>query len=73
MLISNGWTTVEVPTPQVVVEAIMEAVRARGVPALKEPATLDRLSQCDAHAHAQINQRIAKLQDAGRLLQVNYA
>jgi hypothetical protein len=49
------------PTPNVVVEAIMLAVRERGLAALKEPATAERLKTCDAAAKAEIEQRIAKL------------
>ena len=49
------------PTPNVVVEAIMLAVRERGLVALKEPATVERLKRCDAAARAEINQRIEKL------------
>jgi hypothetical protein len=49
------------PTPNVVVEAIMLAVRERGLAALKEPATVERLERCDASARAEINQRIEKL------------
>jgi hypothetical protein len=49
------------PTPQATVDAIMYAVRARGLAALKEPATLMRLTECDADARAEINTRIAAL------------
>jgi hypothetical protein len=49
------------PTPNVVVEAIMLAVRTRGLAALKEPATVERLERCDVSARAEINQRIEKL------------
>jgi hypothetical protein len=49
------------PTPEVVVEAIMIAVRERGLAALKEPATAERLERCDAAAKAEIERRIAKL------------
>jgi hypothetical protein len=49
------------PTPEVTIEAIVYAVRERGVSALKEPENLERLSRCDEAARAQINQRIAKL------------
>jgi hypothetical protein len=49
------------PTPNVVVEAIMLTVRERGLVALKEPATVERLKRCDAAARAEINQRIEKL------------
>jgi hypothetical protein len=55
------------PTPQVVIEAVMIAVRARGIGALKEPANLDRLRRCDAQARAQINERIEKLFQQGIL------
>jgi hypothetical protein len=48
------------PTPAVVVEAVMLAVRG-GLAALKEPATVERLQRCDAVARAEINQRIQKL------------
>jgi hypothetical protein len=49
------------PTPQSTIEAVMCSVRARGVDALKEPATRERLLQCDARAKAEINRRIAAL------------
>jgi len=49
------------PTPQVTVEAVMYSVRTRGLAALKEHATIERLSRCDAAALTQIDQRIAKL------------
>jgi hypothetical protein len=47
------------PTPQV--EAVLHAVRERGLAALKEPATAERLKRCDAAARAEINERIEKL------------
>jgi len=49
------------PTPQSTIEAVMHCVRARGAEALKEPATLERLLQCDPKAKAEINRRIAAL------------
>jgi hypothetical protein len=49
------------PTPQSTIEAVMHCVRARGPDALKEPATRERLRQCDAKAKAEINRRIAAL------------
>lgn len=49
------------PTPQVTVGAICHAVRERGLAALKEPATRERLARCDAAALAQIDQRISRL------------
>jgi hypothetical protein len=49
------------PTPQTVVEAILYCVRERGVGALKEPANVERLRDCDAAAKAQIDKRVAKI------------
>ena len=54
------------PTPQTTVEAVMYSVRERGLAALNEPATKERLGRCDAAAWAQINRRIEKLIAAGR-------
>ena len=48
-------------TPQATVEAIMVAVRERGLGALKDAANVERLARCDQAARAQINQRIAQL------------
>lgn len=49
------------PTPKVVIEAVLHSVRERGLPALKEPANVERLARCDAAARAQINKQIQKL------------
>ena len=49
------------PTPQAVIEAITHCVRERGVQALREAADIERLSQCDAAAKAQVNAQVAKL------------
>jgi len=49
------------PTPQATVEAIMFAVRERGLTALKDAANVERLARCDQAARAQINHRIARL------------
>jgi hypothetical protein len=49
------------PTPQVAIEAIMYAVRERGLGALSESANIERLTRCDDAARAQINERIARL------------
>jgi hypothetical protein len=49
------------PTPQSTVEAIMHTVRERGLGALDELATLERLGRCDDAARSQINKRIARL------------
>jgi hypothetical protein len=54
-------------TPQTTVEAIMYSVRTRGLPALNEPETSERLRRCDDAARHQINSRIATLDAAGRL------
>jgi hypothetical protein len=48
-------------TPQTTVEAIMVAVRERGLAALKDAANVERLARCDQAARAQINRRIARL------------
>ena len=48
-------------TPQATVEAIMVAVRERGLAALKDAANVQRLARCDQAARAQINQRITRL------------
>ena len=47
-------------TAQATVEAIMVAVRERGL-ALKDTANVERIARCDQAARAQINQRIARL------------
>jgi hypothetical protein len=49
------------PTPKAIIEAVMHAVRERGVAALKEPVTAERLKYCDAAAKAEIEQRISIL------------
>ena len=54
------------PTPRTTIEGLMHSVRERGLYALKEPASVERLSRCDAAALAQIDKRIAQLKDAGR-------
>jgi hypothetical protein len=48
-------------TSPTTIEAIMYAVRSRGLTALKEKDTLERLSRCDERALNEIDQRIAKL------------
>jgi hypothetical protein len=49
------------PTPQTTIEAILLAVRKRGLAALREPANIERLSGCDPAARQQINERIERL------------
>jgi hypothetical protein len=48
-------------TPQTTIEAIIYAVQARGVAALREPANIERLSRCDSIARTEINKRVALL------------
>jgi hypothetical protein len=52
-------------TPQTTVEAIMPAVRERGLAALEEPANVKRLARCDQVARRQINERITRLYEQG--------
>jgi hypothetical protein len=54
-------------TPDTTIEAIMCAVRARGIAALKSPVNRERLRRCDARARAEIDTRIAALLEAGRI------
>jgi hypothetical protein len=54
------------PTPQVVVEAIWLAVRERGLAALQEPATEERLARCDGAARAELKRRLAKFAGDGQ-------
>ena len=51
--------------PQVTIEAIVWAVRDRGLTALREPATFERLARCDDEDRQQVNVRIAKLVKTG--------
>jgi hypothetical protein len=48
-------------TPQTTIEAVVHSVRERGVPALKEPANIERLLECDDDSRIEINERIARL------------
>jgi hypothetical protein len=52
-------------TPQSTVEAVIVAVRERGLAALEEPANVERLIRCDRAARAQINERITRLYEQG--------
>jgi hypothetical protein len=54
-------------TPQSTVDALMCALRARGLPALKAPAGIERLLRCDTVARSEINKRIAKLVAAKKI------
>jgi len=49
------------PTPQATIEAVMHAVRERGLAALKEPIIAARIERCDPAAKAEIEQRITNL------------
>src|SRR5262249_46716136 len=49
------------PTPKATIDAILFAVRERGVAALKEPQTKERLTRCDAAARDEINKQIEQL------------
>src|SRR5262249_5948109 len=42
------------PTPKATVDAVLFAVRTRGLAALQEPATKARVASCDARARAEI-------------------
>ena len=55
------------PTPQSLIEAIVFSIRERGIQALDEAATIERLSRCDERALAHINSRISGLIEAGRI------
>jgi hypothetical protein len=48
------------PAPEVTIGAIKAAVRARGVDALNEPATRERLARCDKPAIAEIDRWLSK-------------
>jgi hypothetical protein len=43
------------PTPNATTEAVKQAVRDRGVAALKEGATRERLGRCDPAARAELD------------------
>ena len=48
-------------TPSVTIEAIMWAMRERGLEALHDPDVIERLSRCDNAACEAINQRLVNL------------
>jgi hypothetical protein len=50
-------------TPEATLDAIKAAVQARGIAALNEPATRERLQQCDADARAAIEQWLSQFQE----------
>jgi hypothetical protein len=50
-------------TPQTTIEAVMYCVRERGLAALREPTIQQRLMTFDDAARAEVNRRIAKLEE----------
>jgi len=48
------------PTPEATIEAVKQAVRARGICALNEIQTQERLQRCDADARACLDSWIEK-------------
>jgi hypothetical protein len=53
------------PTPEATIEAIKHAVRTRGMAALKEPETHERMSRCDQAALDELRSWSAKMTRAG--------
>jgi hypothetical protein len=51
-------------TPQTTIEAILYCVGERGSAALKEPANIERLRQCDKAARAEIDRRMPAYEGA---------
>jgi hypothetical protein len=51
------------PTPQATIEAVVYCVRERGLAALREAANQQRLMTFDDAARAEVNRRIAKLEE----------
>ena len=47
------------PTSKATVDAVVFAVRSRGLTALKEPTTAQRLAECDTAARAEITRQIS--------------
>jgi hypothetical protein len=50
-------------TPQATIEAVLYCVRERGLAALREPSNQQRLIAFDDAARAEVNRRIAKLEE----------
>jgi hypothetical protein len=65
MSVGSLWQAVNDPrrygTPKVTINAILHAVRSRGIAALKEPATAERLARCDDAAKVEIRRRMSRL------------
>jgi hypothetical protein len=54
-------------TPQTTIEAVIHSVCERGTAALKEPANIERLLECDDDSRIEIIERIARLIAVGSL------
>jgi hypothetical protein len=59
------WLNDRHPTPQVVIEAVMHAVRQGGLSALQQPETKQRLLRCDRRGRNEINRRIETMLENG--------
>jgi hypothetical protein len=51
------------PTPQITIDTLWYCIRERGVPALREPANVERMCRCDKDAREELNRRIANKMD----------
>ena len=49
------------PTPVSIVDALIYCIKSRGIDALKEPANVGWLAQCDEQARERINKFVAKI------------
>jgi hypothetical protein len=49
------------PTPVSIVDALIYCIKSRGVDALKEPANVGWLAQCDEQARERINKFVARV------------
>jgi hypothetical protein len=49
------------PPPKAIIDAVVQAVRERGLKALHEPSTARRLTACDANARGEITKRISSI------------
>jgi hypothetical protein len=47
------------PTPKATIDAVVQAVRERGLRALDQPGTARRLAACDANVRSEITKRIS--------------
>jgi hypothetical protein len=49
------------PPPKATIDAVVQAVRERGLKVLDEPSTARRLAACDANARSEITKRISSI------------